>query len=92
MRPLDHNQVNQAIQACLERCYQTAEFLPKIAAFVDELQRSPAWTEREVRAVELAVLKVVRNLVRGPIYPGDATNQPPGTLPRGSMATRMSGA
>jgi hypothetical protein len=90
---MDLERVNQAIRDCLQLCRGKGDVLPVIAGFMAGLKAAGQWRHEEIRAVDVGVLKVLQGIMAGAVYPGDATNQPPGDAPRGgSETTKVSGA
>jgi len=90
---MDDERLNQAVRDCLQHCYEATDIVPRIAKFLDELKKTEGWNSEAIRAVEITVYRMLRGGVAGPIYPGDATNQPPGTASSpGSESTRLNGA
>jgi hypothetical protein len=90
---MDDERLNRAVRDCLQHCYQATDIVPKVAEFLDKLERTEGWNTASIRAVEMTVYRILHGVVSGPIYPGDATNQPPGTAgSAGSGTTKLNGA
>ena len=58
--------INEAIRACLERCYGDKTPLASIADFIGELREDPTWREAEVEEVESTVLRMLSLIVEKP--------------------------
>jgi hypothetical protein len=65
MTLLDDVKINNAVHECLDRCYETDDSLPVIAAFLDELKKIGDWREAEIHEVELAVHKLLQQVSTG---------------------------
>jgi hypothetical protein len=57
------NQFNGAVRECLERCYQSPDWLVAVAAYKERL-RSDGWPLEDIQEVE----RVVRRILRGILY------------------------
>lgn len=90
---MDDERLNRAVRDCLQHCYQATDIVPKIAEFLDKLKKQKGWSTASIRAVEMTVYRILRGVVGGAVYLGDATNEPPGNagLP-GSESTKLNGA
>jgi hypothetical protein len=55
--------INEAIRECLNLCHGSDAPLACLASFRSHLETNPDWNEREIRAVENAVLGVLRGLL-----------------------------
>jgi hypothetical protein len=75
MNDIDRTKINEAVRKCLEFCYGSSDVLARVASFVAELKAAGGWNKDEIRAVEIAVHKVLQGIVARS-YPGDVTNQP----------------
>jgi hypothetical protein len=90
---MDDERLNRAVKDCLQHCYQATDIVPKVAEFLDQLKKKEGWDRDAIRAVELTVYRILRGVLSGPVYPGDATNQPPGIAgSSGSETTKLNGA
>ena len=58
--------INNAIRACLERCYGDKTPLATIAKFLTDLRQDPTWKEAEIEEVQAAVLKMLSLIVERP--------------------------
>lgn len=54
--------INDAIQQCLNYCRGAEAPLARLARFCDELRES-GWNESDVRAVELAVVRLLSGMI-----------------------------
>jgi len=53
--------------ACLERCYGSGEVLPRVAAFVSDLEKVDAWNPDEIRAVDRGVRHMLHEIITPPL-------------------------
>jgi hypothetical protein len=57
------NKVNRAIRRCLTHCRQSPAPIVSLAEFLDDLRADPAWREAEIHMVEVAVRRILAQLV-----------------------------
>jgi hypothetical protein len=55
--------INASINDCLSRCYECERPLSCLTTYLARLRSLPDWNEREIRYVEIAVLKLLSMVV-----------------------------
>jgi len=55
--------INKVVRACLRECYGAAAPLVRIAEFIARLRVESDLPEEEIRAIEIAVLRLIGGLV-----------------------------
>ena len=58
--------INEAVRDCLARCYEADNATCCVAAFMQELRSTRAWTEKELSLVYSTVLQMLRALNADP--------------------------
>ena len=54
--------INEAVRECIARCCQQPNPLACVAETMARLRADPAWTEADVREVELAVQRILTRM------------------------------
>jgi hypothetical protein len=60
---LDSAKISAAVTDCLQKCYGSPTPLGELAGHLSELERGPDWSQYEIEAVEMRVLRVLSRLV-----------------------------
>jgi hypothetical protein len=58
------NKINEAIKACLHRCYSAELPLAKLAEFLQTLRNDPSWNESEIILVESGARQMLMMIAR----------------------------
>ena len=58
--------INEAVRDCLARCYEADNATCCVAAFMQELRATKAWTEKELSLVYSTVLRMLRAINADP--------------------------
>ena len=59
---MTRKRINQAVRACLERCYGADNMTRCVAAYMEELRFSREWDTNELQAIYSTVLRMLRAL------------------------------
>ena len=59
----DPEKINRAIRACVRECFGTNAVLAKIAGYLDKLRKSEDWNDSELRHVESAVRRMLKEML-----------------------------
>lgn len=70
---IDEERINRAIQDCLDNCREASDRVAQVAAFLTGL-KSAGWNRVEIRAVELAVHKILHAIADTARYSKDETD------------------
>jgi hypothetical protein len=89
---MDDERLNEAVRECLTRCYEATDIVPTIAQFLAKLKEE-SWDRDSMRAVELAVYRVLHGIIIGPTHAGETRDQlPSDSGSAGPEATILNGA
>ena len=64
--------IQEAVKRCLSRCYEGSPPISEIARFSEEL-RVQGWDEPDILSVELAVRRVLSQVIDNEIFDNDIT-------------------
>lgn len=59
----DVERINNAVNACLKHCYEAPSPLPRLAEFLQGLRTETDWLDEEIRAIEIAVLRMLKDIL-----------------------------